>query len=69
MLNLISEGVYVAETYSPPRVATHAAAWGMRPGWSLDVTDHDMDGEPWGFSEAEMRTWLWAVRCVRVGRP
>jgi len=59
MLGLVAEGIDVAEIYSPPRVIQHAAAWGLRPGWSLDITNHDTDGKPWDFSKTEMRNRLW----------
>ena len=41
----------VCEVYSPPRVATHAAAQGMGPGWSLDLTTVDSQGRIWDFDD------------------
>ena len=55
MMKLVAEGMDVAEVCSPPRVATHARAFGLRPGWSLDITNHDHGGEPWDFSKPKMR--------------
>ena len=55
MLQTVAEGMDVAEIYSPPRVAVRAEAWGLRGGWSLDITTHDHDGKAWDLSKAEMR--------------
>ncbi len=41
----------VAEIYSPPRMTRAAEKMGLRPGWSLDLTQVDQeDGQPWDFS-------------------
>ena len=40
----------VSEVYSPPRIADMAAATGLRPGWSLDLTVNKEDGTPWDLS-------------------
>ena len=46
----------IAEIYSPPRIAEHAAPHGMRPGWSLDLSTMDpFDGKPWDFRSAAKR--------------
>ena len=43
--------VDVAEVYSPPRIAEVARSMGLRPGWSLDLTEIDPDdNEPWDLS-------------------
>ena len=46
----------VSEVYSPPRVATLAEQFGMRPGFSLDRTVLDpLDNKPWNFDCPEKR--------------
>ena len=55
MLGLVTEGIDVAEIYSPPRVTQYAATLGLRPSWTLDITNHDTDGEAWDFSKAKVR--------------
>ena len=45
----------VAEVYSPPRMTTAAEEVGLRPGWALDLTQRDENGEPWDFSKAAQR--------------
>ncbi len=60
MMQLVAEGMDVAEIYSPPRVVKHAQSRGLRAGWSLDLTNHDVDGKAWDFTKPEMRSRLWA---------
>ena len=48
LLQLGSVGV--AEVYSPPRVTAKASSFGIRPGFALDLTVLDEDGEAWDFS-------------------
>ena len=67
LLNIKYEGIDVAEIYSPPRVAARAQAFGLRPGWSLDLTTQDNDGKPWDFSRREMRER--AIRKIKKDRP
>ena len=45
----------VSDVYSPPRVVEHANAFGIKPGWSLDLTTYDTDGRPWDFEQPETR--------------
>ena len=45
----------VAEMYSPPRVTAMASTVGMKPGFAIDLTQVDEDGEPWDFTCAEKR--------------
>ena len=40
------ETVDVAEAYSPPRMATMAAALGFNPGFSMDLTTVNNEGKP-----------------------
>ena len=48
----------VSEIYSPPRV-THAARLlkklGISPGFALDITVMDDEGNPWNFSKQEQK--------------
>ena len=46
---------HVSEIYSPPRVCALADKFGMRPGFSLDLTVCDAQGNPWDFDKVEMR--------------
>ena len=55
MLQLVAGEIDVAEIYSRPRVTQRAKQWGLKPGWSLDITTKDADGEPWDFSKRRMR--------------
>ena len=48
-------GVDVAEIYSPPRVVALARKYGLRPGFSLDVTVDDDTGKPWDFNDPDQR--------------
>ena len=48
-------GVDVAEIFSPPRVVAIASRYGLRPGFSLDLSVNDEDGMPWDFSKKEQR--------------
>ena len=45
----------VAEMYSPPRVTSHAAEFGLKSSWALDLQTHDDDGREWDFNEQDMR--------------
>eukprot|EP00973_Karenia_brevis_P017711 2432936-Karenia_brevis.AAC.1 len=45
----------VVEIYSPPRVTQHAGQYNLKPGWSLDLTTMDENGEPWDFSKVHMK--------------
>ena len=46
---------HVSEIYSPTRVTSLASKYGMRPGFALDLTVLDTDGEPWNFDDPEKR--------------
>ena len=46
---------HVSEIYSPPRVCSLASRFGMRPGFSLDLTVCDNEGKPWDFDRTSMR--------------
>ena len=54
-MKLIAEDMDVAEIYSPPRIAVKAKEMGLKGGWSLDLTNTDVDGKRWDFSKPEMR--------------
>ena len=46
--------VVVAEIYSPPRVTRAArllSKLGISPGFAMDITTNDENGEPWNFDE------------------
>ncbi len=44
---------HVAEAYSPPRMVLAAKRMGLRPGWSLDLSEVDEStGQPWDLSTA-----------------
>ena len=45
MMKLVAEEIDVAEIYSPPRVTKRAEQWGLKGGWSLDLTTKDSDGK------------------------
>ena len=45
----------VSEIYSRPRIAPVAEEFGLRPGWSLDLTTANPKGQRWDFSKVEMR--------------
>ena len=49
------ETVDVAEAYSPPRMATMAAALGFNPGFSMDLTTANNEGKPWDLSDKKMQ--------------
>ena len=55
MMKLVAEGIDVAEIYSPPRVTLRAKQWGLKLGWSLDLTTKDSDGKAWDFSKKNMQ--------------
>ena len=46
-------GVDVSGIYSPPRVAALAKRYGLREGFSLDLTIQDESGNPWDFEDPE----------------
>ena len=53
----------LSEIYSPPRVSNVAKmcpAYGVLPGFALDLTTHDVDGRHWDFDEEELRNRAWA---------
>lgn len=45
----------IIELYSPPRIVARASKHGLTPGFSLDLTRHTPEGEPWDFSKKHMR--------------
>ncbi len=54
--------MHVAEVYSPPRMAAAAERHGLRPGWSLDITEVDPeDGQPWDLSKVEKQRKAWKL--------
>ena len=67
MMKLVAEDIDVAEIYSPPRVAARAKQWGLKGGWSLDLTTSDHDGKKWDFSKKEMRER--AIAKIEKDRP
>ena len=48
-------GVDVSEIYSPPRIVALAKTYGLREGFSLDLTTRDEDGNPWDFNDPSQR--------------
>ena len=48
-------GVDVSEIYSPPRVVALATRYGLRPGFSLDLSVNDECGKPWDFTDPAQR--------------
>ena len=67
MMKLVAEDIDVAEIYSPPRVAARAKLWGLKGGWSLDLTTKDRDGKRWDFSKREMRRR--AIEKIKADKP
>ena len=67
MLEMVAEGMDVAEIYSPPRIAERARKWGLRGGWSMDLTTTDENGKKWDFSKKEMREK--AINKIKKDRP
>ena len=67
MMQLVAEEIDVAEIYSPPRVTQRARQWGLKPGWSLDITTKDENGDPWDFSRSKMRRK--AINKINEDRP
>ena len=60
--------MYVAEIYSPPRMALAAKRHGLRPGWSLDITGYDPeDGKPWDLGDPAKQAK--ARKMVREDKP
>ena len=58
----------LAEAYSPPRLVEVAGEFGVRPAWSLDLTQLDRDdGLPWDFNVESKR--LKAVELLRKDQP
>ena len=55
MYNLTINNIDVAEVYSPERVTRVAEQYGLKPGWSLDLTTTDENGRPWGFQCTHVR--------------
>ena len=47
MRSILLKQMDVAEVYSPPRIAEMAHKFGLRAGWSLDLTTCDEHGKPW----------------------
>ena len=45
----------VSEIYSPPRMTRIAEELGLKPGFSLDLTVDDEDGQPWDLSDPKKR--------------
>ena len=66
-MELVAEEIDVAEIYSPPRVTKRAEQWGLRGGWSLDLTTRDSDGKKWGFSKPMMQRR--AIEKINKDRP
>ena len=58
---------HVSEIYSPPRVCSLASRFGMRPGFSLDLTVCDNEGNPWDFDRTSMRKK--ARKLIREQKP
>jgi hypothetical protein len=55
-IEYIKYGHHVSEIYSPLRVNRAATKIGLKPGFSLDLTETDpYDGMPWDFSKEEKR--------------
>ena len=45
----------VGEIYSPERVNQYAEQFGLKKGWSLDLTTKDENGSEWDFTKLELR--------------
>ena len=45
----------IIEAYSPKRVTGMGELMGLIPGMSLDLTENDVDGQPWDFNIADKR--------------
>ena len=45
---------HVSEIYSPPRICALASKYGMRAGFSLDLTVLNDEEIPWNFDKPEM---------------
>ena len=45
----------ISGIYSPPHIVPHAERAGFAPGWSLDLTVNDDQGQPYDFSKHECR--------------
>ena len=58
---------HISEVYPPPRVCSVAQKYGMRPGFSLDLTVLDSDGTPWDFSKEDKRKR--ALKLIRKQKP
>eukprot|EP00973_Karenia_brevis_P056101 7802421-Karenia_brevis.AAC.1 len=41
--------------YSQPRITCHAAEFGLKPAWALDLHTCDTDGREWDFNHQDMR--------------
>ena len=57
----------VAEVYSPSSVTDMARQMGLRAGWALDISTHDVDGREWDFNQLEMRNR--AIRKILQDKP
>ena len=66
-LDAITFGADVAEVYSPERVVKMAKEFGLKAGFSLDLTNTDGEGTPWDFSKVERRNA--AIRKVIEEKP
>ena len=58
---------HVSEIYSPPRVAPLAPKYGLKEGYSLDITTGDQEGREWDFDKRTNRAR--ARRLIREKRP
>ena len=58
---------HISEIYYPPRVSALSERFGMRPGFALDLTVLDTDGEPWDFDKPEKRRR--AMELLKSTRP
>ena len=59
--------VDITEVYSPWRVNKVASEMSLKPGWSMDLTNTDELGQPWDFSQVEMRNK--AYRKIAAQKP
>ena len=51
----VTAQVGISEIHSHPRIVAHAERAGFAPGWSLDLTVTDDQGQPYEFSKHECR--------------
>ena len=52
---------FMGELYSPPRIVQMATEFGLRGGFSLDLTTPGPDGYVWDFTKAECRARAWKL--------